>query len=432
MVLHWNTVALDTIRNDYILGHVHDQGGPTQDSRVMAIVSAAIYDSVNAVAGGYTPYLVNIHAAPGTSMDAAIAQAGHDTLHALYPHQTNQIDAALTASLTQIAAHTAPADLRLGTKLGHYVAERILVARKSDGAALMPVYTPGMQPGQWKPDPSHPNQVAFGDVWGHVKPFMMTSDTQFRMPSMPSLTSKAYAASLNEVKRLGGDGTDTPTQRTPAQTIIGIFWAYDNQPGIGSPIVHYDEITQTIARQEHNTEVQNARLFALVNMSMADSAIAAWNMKYTYNFWRPVTGIREAATDGNPLTTGDPTWTPMGSPADNGTGTNFTPPFPAYISGHATIGGALFTTLRHFYGTDKVSFTIGSDELNGVTRGQNGEVRPVVTRHFTSFTQAERENAWSRIFLGVHWTFDSFEGMKEGTVIANYTFTHDLQPTAKH
>ncbi len=152
-------------------------------------------------------------------------------------------------------------------------------------------------------------------------------------------------------------------------------------------------------------------------------------MKYNYDFWRPVTAIRAGGTDGNPLTVADPTWAPLGAPKDNGSGTNFTPPFPSYVSGHATFGGALFRMMANFYGTDNIHFTIGSDEFNGVTTDQNGNVRPVVTRSFDSFSQAAEENGQSRIYLGIHWSFDKDQGIKLGTSIADYVFANFLRPS---
>jgi hypothetical protein len=210
--------------------------------------------------------------------------------------------------------------------------------------------------------------------------------------------------------------------------MIAIFWGYDGSIGLGTPPVLYNEITQSIARQMHNSEDQNARLFALVNMAMADTGIAVWESKYADDFWRPVTAIRAAGTDGNSQTVADSTWTPLGAPADNGSGTNFTPPFPAYPSGHAGFGGALFGTLADFYGTDHIGFTIGSDEFNGRTRDQNGNVRPVVKQHFSSFSQAMEQNGQSRIFLGIHWHFDKVDGIQMGTHVADFVFQHFLQP----
>ena len=151
-------------------------------------------------------------------------------------------------------------------------------------------------------------------------------------------------------------------------------------------------------------------------------AIAIWESKYYYQFWRPVTGIREADAgtgptglgDGNPRTTGDPTFMPLGAPASNLQGPNFTPPFPSYPSGHAGFGGALFQTLRRFYGTDHIPFTFVSDEFNGMTVDNEGNVRPLVPRSFATLSQAEEENGQSRIYLGIHWAFDKTEGIAQG------------------
>ncbi len=176
------------------------------------------------------------------------------------------------------------------------------------------------------------------------------------------------------MKRLGGDGIVTPTERTRDQTIAGIYWGYDGTPNLGAPPRLYNQIAMQIADERNtNNVLELARLMALVNVAMCDAGIAAWESKYFYDFWRPITGIREASPgtgptgrgDGNPNTRGDTTFTPLGAPASNATGPNFTPPFPAYPSGHATFGAALFQTLRNFYGTDRIRFTFVSDEFNG-------------------------------------------------------------------
>jgi hypothetical protein len=179
-----------------------------------------------------------------------------------------------------------------------------------------------------------------------------------------------------------------------------------------------------------------ARLLALVNVSLADSAIAVWESKYFYQFWRPITGIRESDIgtgptgkgDGNPATVGDPTFTPLGAPASNLTGPNFTPPFPAYPSGHGGFGGATFETLRKFYGTDRIAFTFVSDELNGVTRDNTGHVRPLIPRSFQSLSQAEDENGQSRIYLGIHWKFDKTQAIAQGRKVADYVFKNAFTP----
>ncbi len=194
-----------------------------------------------------------------------------------------------------------------------------------------------------------------------------------------------------------------------------------------------------IADQRRSGPIELARLLALVNVAMADAGIAIWESKYHYQFWRPVTGIRESDEgtgptgegDGNPDTPGDPTFSPLGAPASNLTGPDFTPPFPAYPSGHAGFGGALFQTLREFYGTDRIAFTFVSDEFNGSTLANDGTIRPLLPRSFRSLSHAEEENGQSRIYLGIHWSFDKTEGIVQGRRVARYVFRHAFEPTRR-
>jgi len=175
----------------------------------------------------------------------------------------------------------------------------------------------------------------------------------------------------------------------------------------------------------------------LVNVAMADAGMTIWESKYHYDFWRPVLGIRESDPgtgptglgDGNPDTVGDTNFSPLGAPASNLTGPNFTPPFPAYPSGHAGFGGALFQVMRRFYGTDNIAFTFVSDEFNGQTRDNNGNIRAYRPRSFSNLSQAEEENGQSRIYLGIHWAFDKTEGIAEGRRVGDYVFDHAFRPT---
>ena len=291
-------------------------------------------------------------------------------------------------------------------------------------------------PGQWRQDPISLIPLALGAHWGECTPFVLNSGSQFRVPPFPALSSPEYAAAYNEAKRVGGDGVITPTERTPDQTQVGIFWAYDGTPSMCAPPKLYNQLAVHLADQIGTDGVELARLLALVNVAMADAAITIWESKYYYNIWRPITGIRESdvgtgptgAGDGNAATVGDPNWTPMGSPASNLTGPNFTPPFPSYPSGHGGFGGAFFQTLRRFYRTDQIAFTFVSDEFNGITRGNDGAVRPLLPRHFSSLSQAEEENGQSRIYLGIHWSFDKTESIVLGRHVGDYVFDHTFQP----
>ncbi len=439
-VRRWNGIAIDASGLDHtpvapgenrVFG---EQFGPGRASRAMAIVHIAIFDAVNAIAGGYRSYGGLPLAPRGTSMKAAIAQAAHDTLVALFPSQTGSFDARLEEDLGCIQDAVARGK---GIDLGHRAAAAILGLRAGDGSEHAEPrvgvdFITSDEPGKWRQDPISQLPLALGAYWGAVKPFVLHSADQFRVPPPPALDGPQYAAAFDEVKRLGGDGSDTPTVRTEDQTIAGIYWAYDGTPSLCAPPRLYNQIAVTIADQMGSDTVGLARLLALANVAMADAGIAIWESKYSYQLWRPVTGIREAdpgsgptgSGDGNPATVGDPTFMPLGAPASNLAGPNFTPPFPAYPSGHAGFGGALFQTLRTFYGTDDIAFTFVSDEFDGVTQDNGGTVRPLLPRSFSSLSEAEEENGQSRIYLGIHWAFDKTEGIAQGRRVADYVFAN--------
>jgi len=445
-VRHWNQIAIDTSGVDHTppgpgdpRADFAEQLGPGRSARAMAIVHIAVFDAMNAIAGRYQSYTGLPPAARGTSVLAAIPQAAHDTLIALYPAQSAALDQQLAADLLRLGANRGK---QQGIDLGRRAAAAILALRESDGSArdepLVDVDWPTSdQPGHWRQDPVSKLPLALGAHWGEVAPFVLESADQFRVPPPPVMTSAEYTQAYEEVKQIGGDGVATPTSRTRLQTFIGIFWAYDGTPSLCAPPRLYNQIAATIARNRRSDALETARLFALVNLAMADAGIAIWESKYHWDFWRPVTGIRESdpgtgptgAGDGNPDTVGDPTWTPLGAPASNVSGgVDFTPPFPSYPSGHAGFGGALFETLRRFYGRDDISFVFVSDEWNGVTRDSDGAVRPLVPRFFRSLSQAEEENGESRIYLGIHWDFDKSEGIAQGRKVADYVFDHAFTP----
>ncbi len=443
-VRHWNAIALDASGLDHtpaspgeerVFG---EQYGPLRASRAMAIVHVAMFETVNAIAGGYQSYTGLPRQRSRTSMKAAIAQAAHDTLAALFPSQADQFAEQLVADLAAI--RNGPAKSR-GIDLGQRAAAGILARRASDGSAhaepLLGVdFIPSDEVGKWRQDPISQLPPALGARWPEVTPFAMQAADQFRAPAPPALDSAEYAQAFAEVQSLGGDGVTTPTVRTEEETFIGIYWAYDGTPSLCAPPRLYNQIAVAIADQQGSDIVELARLLALVNVAMADAGIAVWDSKYHYQYWRPVTGIREAdpgtgptgAGDGNPETAGDTTFTPLGAPASNLAGPNFTPPFPAYPSGHAGFGGALFQVLRTVYGRDDIAFEFVSDEFNGETRDSGGAVRPLQPRTFASLSQAEEENGQSRIYLGIHWAFDKTEGIAQGRRVADYVLDNIYQP----
>jgi hypothetical protein len=295
-------------------------------------------------------------------------------------------------------------------------------------------YAVSFAPGIWRPDPVSQIPFALGAYWRRLQSFVAPSIAWFRAPPPPALTSDAYAQAFNEVKRLGGDAFHTPTSRTADQTAAGIYWAYDGGAWIGTPPRLYNQIAVQLGLRLAPDPLEMARMLALVNAAIADATMAVWDSKYTYDLWRPVTAIREASNgtgptgqgDGNRYTQADPAWTPLGAPASNLVGPNFTPPFPAYVSAHAGQGSAAFHMLRRLYG-DRVAFTFVSDELNGITRDNRGRVRPRLPRSFATLSQAEEENAQSRIYLGIHWQFDKTAGVAVGRRVADSVFQRGLQ-----
>ncbi len=430
----WNGIMLDANALDALNQPpaVPDQGGPPRTARAFAIVQIAVFDAFNAIAGGYRSYTGIEDAARPAAPSAAIAKAAHDTLVALWPSQRPRFDKELAEDLARIPNTQAKQN---GIDAGRRAAAAILALRANDGSQIPdPIvgvnYFPSNKPGKWRPDPVSKIPVALGAFWYKVLPFVIRSNDQFPIAEPPALTSTQYAREFDEVKRIGGDGKVTPTIRTPEQTFIGIYWGYDGTPFLGTPPRMMNQIATVVAKERGTSGLELARLYALANVAIADGALTCWTEKYDEDYWRPVTAIREADPgtgptgkgDGNPATRGDPRWTPLGAPASNTNRPNFTPPFPAYTSGHATFSGAFFQVLRRFYDTDRIGFTFVSDEWNGRTRDNKGNVRPRIPRSFSSLSQAEDEMGESRIYLGVHWRSDKVWGIRNGRQVANYVY----------
>lgn len=390
-VTDWNAVALTAIRAE--------RTAPPVAARNLAILHVAIFDAVNGIARTREPYQVTAQASGVTSVDAAIAAAGHRVLLALHPASSATIEAAYQASLAKLPVNPKPARVN-GIAWGESVADAILQSRATDGANAVVTYVPGSGPGAWVP-----TLPAFAPAllpqWGGVTPFAMTHGAQFRPTLPPGLASSQWATEFNITKDLGRRDS---TLRTADETEIALFWS--NGAGTATPPGHWNVIAADLAREHGLPTAENARLFALLNIALADAGIAAWECKYVFNFWRPVTAIRAADTDGNAATSADAAWEPL----------LVTPPFPECVSGHSTFSGAAAVVLASYFGTDNVSFAATSEGLPGVTR------------RFSSFSSAADEAGMSRIYGGIHFMTANLEGLRSGGRLGGYVMENFLGP----
>jgi len=383
-VVQWNKTLLTILRTPGA------QPATIHPTRSFAILHAAIYDAVNSINTTHEPYLVRVdHVSPHASQEAAAAAAAHEVLLALYPTFQTLLDAQLEQSLARIPDGT---DKTRGTDLGRAIAQATLILRSDDGSATAPVpYVFGTAPGNYQSTPPNfPKQPVFTH-WPHVIPFALRQARQFRPGPPPALTSPEYTASFNEVKSLG-------IASTAEQALIGRFW--------NGPIQNYwNEITQTAAQAHHLNTAQSARVFALLNLTLADEVIAFYEAKYTYNLWRPVTAIRSADMDGNPQTAVDLNWLP---PAGN------TAADPSYPGAHATISAGGAFVLNTFFGRKPFHLNVTS------------EVLPGVTRSFDSFTAVEKEASVSRVYAGQHFRSDEDAGERLGRAVADFVVDNFL------
>jgi len=389
-VVQWNRNLLVIVRTPGA------QPATIHPTRSFAIMHAAIYDAVNAIDRTHKPYLVRLEeAARSASQDAAAATAAHDVLVSLYPNFQPTLDTQLQQSLAPIPDG---ADKAEGIRVGQAVAAQILALRKHDGSDAAPIpYVFGNAPGDYQSTPPNfPKQPQFTH-WSHVTPFALERANQFRPGGPPALTSDTYSDAFNEVKALGiANGTAS----TPDEALTGRFWN-------GAIQNYWNEIGQTAAIAHRLTTAQSARLFALLNLSFADDVIAFYDAKYTYNFWRPVTAIRAAATDNNPDTPADPNWLPeVGN----------TTPDPSYPGAHAVISATGASVLISVLGKDRFDFAVTS------------EVMPGVQRSFIRLSAAEEEATLSRIFAGVHFRMDLTVGQRLGREVADFVLDNFLTP----
>lgn len=427
-ILYWNEVALEANRVSHSNGR-EEQVGPPLSARALAIVHLAMYDAFAGASANpadlpaYLPGLVV--APPGISAAAAVAGAAHTTLRALFPSQRDYFDERL------VAAGVPDPAVDKGLDYGREVGWAVLADRAEDPSASSVGYVASDARGRHRLDPDNVAQGFHAPFYGaKCRAFAVTARHGIDAP--PALSSAAYRRALREVRTKGiapdlTASVPASRRRTTRETMVGIYWGYDGAFGLGTPPRLYNQIVRVLAEAQGNSEAENARLFALVNVAMADAGTLAWEQKYIHDLWRPVVGLREYDTSSGPAATagaggldpeGQVDWLPLGAPATNTTKKNFTPPFPAYPSGHATFGAAALHMARLFYGVvpgdrsadtlfDGLSFV--SDEYNGMSTDNSGTVRPRLVRGFPGgLWQMIEENGRARVYLGVHWVFDAF------------------------
>ncbi|GAA2390320.1 hypothetical protein GCM10010420_12550 [Streptomyces glaucosporus] len=414
-VIYWNRVLERTFRQ--LNG---EAAAPTRLARAGAMVHGAIYDAANSAkcvrpAGCLgQPYLVKVPLRSGSSpdYDTAVDYAAYTTLRAVWPDIDFSAD--LDAAQAAIPSTVTPAQRQDGADVGTAAARAMIQSREGDEADDSTPYAASTRPGFWRPTGSG---AAVTPNWGGVRPFVLTSGSQFS-PGPPAnktsmgelLESPEYATQVNEVKEYGG--VNSPA-RTADQTEAAHFWANDLD-GTYKPIGQIYANTRTLVRLNRIQTSGTAKLFALLSLSLADAGISAWHTKYRtdIDLWRPESAITIDG-DGNPATVADPSWQPLS--ADR-SGRHFSPPFPAYVSGHATFAGAWEKTMQFWFGRDAMSFDAATDDP--YAQG--------VIRSFGSFSAAARENALARIWLGVHYRWDAEQGLETGRRVSGHVTANRL------
>jgi hypothetical protein len=410
-VVQWNETTMNTI--------AANGQNPVVATRTLAMVHAAVHDALNAIDRRYDAYYFEAPGDTTASPDAAIAAAAHTVLVGVVagfgtPAQKGTAIALIDDAYAKTLARVSDGPARnKGVAVGRATGAAMLTLRKDDGATRDAPYTPGVGPGKWRP---HPNPVpanppiANPDMargyapsavpgWGNVAPFTLLSASQFWLPGPPALTSATYARDYNEVKSLGGKISNV---RTPEQTEIARFWFQG--PGT------WNTIARTVVTARGLDARDSARVLALMNLAMADAYIAGFKIRYVYDLWRPVTAMREGDNDGNDATAGDPTWDSHQN----------TPAVSEYPSTQSTFSGAAAIVLASVLGGDQANFSFRS-----------GKPFEGITRSFTSFSQAARESADSRVFAGIHFRSACEDGLALGRKVGQRVAKLYLQPVRR-
>lgn len=380
-VVRWNKVVTDATAASEMAGD------PLTESRFLAIVQLAIHDAVNSIEPRFETYAAKLPVDRSASLDAAVAAAAHAALVDLLPSSRARLDLALQEALAAIPEGASKA---AGIEIGRKSAAAILAARKDDGSAAKLDYRPGTKPGEYRPTPPD-FTPAWMTHWGRVKPFVLQSAAQFRPGEPPAVGSPKALRDIDEIRTIGVQEGST---RNDEQSDIAKFWYENSTQG-------WNRITRAVATARKLDDVECARLFALVNVGMAEGFIAGFEAKYHYNYWRPATALRES---------GEPQWLSHLP----------TPPVPDYPSTHTVLGASAATVLARFFASDFVPFTSTS-----------GAPYAGITRHYWSFSEAARENGASRILAGIHFRTAVNAGYRLGEDVGTWVFENSLRPRAE-
>jgi len=359
--------------------------------REMAILHAAMFDAVNSIERRYRPYLVDLAAAKTASAEAAATAAAAGVLSGLHPEAVAQIKSAMASSLAAVPDGTAKTD---GLAVGEAVAAKILAARADDGANAPDAYRPKTKPGVYVP-----TAVMIGSAWPEMKPFVLTSPSQFRPAPPIALESKEWATDYNEIKDLGGKNS---SKRSAQQTETARFWL-----AVGPPAYH--QIPRQLVVAKRMSVIESARFMALYTIALTDAYIAVYDAKYAYDFWRPLTAIRNGDLDGNSATDRDATWLPIDP----------TPMHPEYPCAHCIESGAAAAVIEAL---------TGSSDIPEVT--MTSVTAPGVTHRWTNMAAFTEEVANARIWAGFHYRFSTQVGTDMGRKIGGYVVETVMQPVA--
>ena len=391
VVADWNAIAVQAT----VTGNRPGPSGVID----IAMVHAAVYDAIQSIEKRYVPYYVEIPGASGSPV-AAAAKAAHDVLVSRFPAQAGSLDTTYELYLLNNGLSQNDPGVAVGAK----AAAGIIALRACDGSFPNPPPPPfigSVAIGVWRPTP--PANLPMAASWlGGVTPFTMTRPSQFRAEPPPALTSREYARDYNEIKAIGALNNSS---RDADQTDVAQFYA-------GNTPVMWNRALRDIAVAHVDNIADSARLFALVDLAVADALIASWNDKTHYVFWRPITAIREGDNDGNPDTAGDAGWQSLIT----------TPNYPDYTSGAVNFASAATTALEHFFGTDHITFSITTTNVNPTLDD---------TRTYQRLSDARQDVVDARVYSGIHFRFADEAARKQGKQVADWTFKNYLRPVNK-